>query len=118
MTEYTNPRMSAVIDGWPIGQLRTTARFSVEYKAGKGERGVRVLDNPKGGKPFAPKKLTYASKVRIVDGDDGKTYFAEWAKGYRMISIMQGNAQFIAESVHETDPRYAVMVRDLFGEAA
>ena len=110
MTTYTNPRTEAVIEDWPIGQRRTTARFSVEHVAGKGERAVRVLDNPKGGKAFAPKKLTYASKMRIVDGDDGKTYIAALSAAYRMVVIWQSNMQFNHETIHHGDPRYAELI--------
>ena len=43
MTEYSNPRMHAEIDGWPMGHnLRGIAIFDIERKAGKGERGVRT----------------------------------------------------------------------------
>jgi len=29
MAAYSNPRMEAVIDGWPIGRTRTTAHFTI-----------------------------------------------------------------------------------------
>ena len=53
----------------------------------------------------APKTLTYAKKVRIVDGDDGKTYIAE-LNVYGHISIMRGDMKFQEEVTFERDPRY------------
>ncbi len=103
---YSNPRMEAVIDGWPIGNKRTTAHFSIECVKGKGERGTRYTIDPKTGKPTATKKLTYASAARIVDGDDGKTYIIERTM-YGFVNVMQGNCQFIAESIDIADPRWA-----------
>jgi hypothetical protein len=40
MTKFSNPRMEATIDGWPIGSKRTTAHFVIECTP-KGERGTR-----------------------------------------------------------------------------
>jgi hypothetical protein len=108
-TTYTNPRLHAEIDNWPMGgSRRGTAIFSVEAKPGKGERGVRITRRD-GEKPSTPKTLTFARKVRIVDGDDGKTYIAELS-GYGHVSVMQSNMQFQAESVHEGDPRHASLL--------
>lgn len=95
---YSNPRMEATIENWPSGHKRVTARFVIE-QATKGERAVRTTDG-------APKKLTYAKMVRIVDGSDGRTYIAEFTI-YGHISIMRGDMKFQHESVHPSDPRYA-----------
>lgn len=111
--KYSNPRTEAVFTDWPIGRLqRTTARFWIESDPKHGERGMRTTINPKTGRPSAPKKLTYASKARIVDGDDGKTYIAMLSSSYRLVSVMQSNMQFQAESINESgDPaRYAEMI--------
>ena len=102
MTAYSNPRLRAVIENWPHGKQRVTATFYIEYVIGKGERAVRVTTG-------APKKLTYARKARIVDGDDGRTYIAELT-AYRHITIMHGNMKYSHESVFENDPRYPAML--------
>jgi hypothetical protein len=107
MTTYSNPRMSATIENWPNGSQRVTARFSIEVDAKRGERAVRVTTG-------APKKLTFARKMRIVDGDDGRTYIATLAS-YGHITIFQGDMKFNKESVFEREPRYAEL-RALFGE--
>ncbi len=99
MIKYSNPRMNAVIENWPSGSQRVTATFSIEINPNRGERAVRVTTG-------APKKLTFARKMRIVDGDDGRTYIAELTV-YGHITIMRGDMKFNEESVHAGDPRHA-----------
>jgi hypothetical protein len=96
---YTNPIMSAIVDNWPSGTKRVTARFEIEQDAKRGERGTRTTEG-------AAKKLTFAKMARIVDGDDGKTYIAEFTK-FGFISVMQGNMKFQQESIFPKDPGYA-----------
>jgi len=112
MTTYTNPRLSATFEDWPHGQLRTRCTFTVETKPGKGQRAVRQTINPKTGAPSAPKALTYAKAVRIVDGDDGRTYIACLTM-YGFVSIMKSDMQLQHESIHDKDERYTA-VRALF----
>ena len=107
MPNYSNPRMSAVIENWPHGSQRVTANFEIECVPGRGERAVRITTG-------APKKLTYARKMRIVDGDDGKTYIAELS-GYRHITIMRGDMKYHHETVFEDNPRYPELLT-LFAE--
>ena len=97
---YSNPRMKAVIQDWPSGHKRVTATFEIEQTK-RGERAVRTTDG-------APKKLTFASKARIVDGSDGRTYIAELTL-YGHISIMKGDMKFQQESIFERDARYAAV---------
>lgn len=106
--KYSNPRMTATIENWPSGKKRVTAVFSIE-QTNRGERAVRQTTG-------APKKLTYASKARIVDGDDGRTYIAEWSAPYRMIIIINGDMKFTKETVISRDDRYKEMMKELFGE--
>lgn len=103
MTNYSNPRLSAVIENWPHGGQRVTARFEVEtdVKSGK-QRAVRVTTG-------APKKLTYARKMRIVDGDDGRTYIATLTD-FRHITIFKGDMKFHHETVFERDDRYPALL--------
>jgi hypothetical protein len=97
--KYSNPRMIATIENWPSGRTkRVTARFQIEQTS-RGERAVRITDG-------APKKLTFAKLARIVDGDDGKTYIAEFTI-YGFVSIMRGDMKFQQETVHPGNARYA-----------
>ena len=103
--KYSNPRMTATIENWPSGTKRVTARFQIEQTS-RGERAVRITDG-------APKKLTFAKLARIVDGDDGRTYIAEYSI-YGHISIMRGDMRFQHEVIHSDNPRYADIVELLF----
>jgi len=106
MTTYSNPRLRATIENWPNGGKRCTAVFMIE-RTNKGERGVRTTTG-------APKKLTYARKARIVDGDDGRTYIAELTM-YGFVTIMRGDMKFQEEVIHENNPRHAEVLA-LFSE--
>ena len=99
---YSNPRTKAVIENWPNGGHRVTAIFEIESDPKRGERAVRTTTG-------APKKLTYARKARIVDGDDGRTYIAELTT-YGHISIMRGDMKYQAETVHPDDARYSTVL--------
>lgn len=106
---YSNPRMAAVIADWPSGSQRVTARFSIEtHPKGSAERAVRVTTG-------APKKLTYALKMRIVDGDDGRTYIAALS-AYGHVTIWRGDMKFNEETVHHRDPRYPELLALFDGE--
>lgn len=96
--KYSNPRTSATIENWPSGSKRVTAHFSIETDPKRGERAVRVTTG-------APKKLTFARKMRIVDGDDGRTYIAALS-GYGHITIKHGDMKFDKETVFEREPQY------------
>lgn len=100
--KYSNPRMNATIENWPSGSQRVTATFTIEQDPKKGERAVRTTNG-------APKKLTFAVKQRIVDGDDGRTYILRLTD-YGHISVMQGDMKYSNEAVFERDPRYAEML--------
>lgn len=105
---YTNPRTHAVIDNWPSGSYRVTATFYIETHPKRGERAVRVTT----GKPV---KVTYATKARIVDGDDGRTYIAT-LNGH-FVSILRGDMKYWHESIFPDNPRFAE-VRALFTNGA
>lgn len=90
MKNYSNPRISATIENWPIGGgKRGPARFYIEAGIRK-ERAVRVTTGK-------PKKLTYALRTRIVDGDDGKTYILEDNDTH--LSVMRGDMKYQEESI-------------------
>jgi hypothetical protein len=107
MTEYSNPRMSAVIDDWPSGTKRVSAKFEIEQHPTRGERGVRTTTG-------SPKKLTYVHKARIVDGDDGRTYIAEYSPAHHLITIMRGDFKHQHEEVFEDNPRFAKLLALFF----
>jgi hypothetical protein len=106
---YSNPRTKAVIADWPNGIHRVTATFAIE-SGPRGERAVRTTTG-------APKKLTYAVKARIVDGDDGRTYIAELT-AYGRITIMRGDMKYEAETVHADNPRYPSLLELFACDAA
>lgn len=104
---YSNPAMTAVVADWPMGGAkRGNAYFNIETdpKSGR-QRAVRVTTG-------AAKKMTYAQKARIVDGDDGRTYIAELTV-YGFVNIMRGDMKYQEETIHPDNPRYAA-VRALF----
>lgn len=68
MKTYSNPRTEAVIENWPSGSKRVQAIFTIENDPKRGQRATRTTTG-------ATKKLTYASKMRIVDGDDGRNLY-------------------------------------------
>jgi hypothetical protein len=88
---------------------RVTAQFSIEHDPKRGERAVRVTTG-------APVKLTFARRMRIVDGDDGRTYIAR-DHGHGMVSIFRGDMKYEHETAHEPSPRYTELMQ-LFQNAA
>jgi hypothetical protein len=114
-TTYSDPRLLARIEDWPSGLHSVTADFSIEVDPKRGERAVRVTWVPPAGRANwvppagranAAKKLTFARKMRIVTGNDGRTYIAALTD-YGHITIHRGDMKFHHESVFERDPRYA-----------
>jgi hypothetical protein len=81
----------------------------VEAHPTRGQRGVRQTRHPKTGAWSAPKKLTYARQVRIVDGDDGRTYLLERGLYSSLLSVMCGDMKFQAETISQSDPRFAAL---------
>lgn len=101
--KYSNPRMSATIENWPSGKKRVTAVFQVEQHPKQGERAVRTTTG-------APKKLTYAYKVRLVDGSDGRIYIISYVSMYEFIQVTDGTLHTY-ETIWPKDPQYSeVMV--------
>lgn len=105
MTNYSNPRMFAVIENWPSGARRVTARFHIEVSntIDKRERAVRVTTGQ-------PVKLTYSRRQRIVDGDDGRTYIAK-DHGAGMIIVTHGDMKFQKEIAHFPSERHAELMK-------
>ena len=99
--QYSNPRMQATIADWPSGSKRVEARFWIEQTP-KGERAWRQTTG-------AAKTLTFSSKMRIVDGDDGRTYIARLS-GYEHISIMRGDMKYEEETIHKGAEGYETLM--------
>jgi len=100
----SNPRMEVIIEDWPIGRQRCKAWFAVE-SGPRGERVSRRTENKTRTGWNAPKHTTYATRARIVDGDDGRTYIVKDIGSH--ISVMRGDMKFSAGSVWPDDPQYA-----------
>ena len=101
MLKYSNPRVVAKIENWPAGGKRVTALFLVEVDPKRGERITRTTTG-------ATKKCTFARKVRIVDGNDGRTYIAELTD-FGFVSVRQGNL-LQQETIFENNPRHPEML--------
>ncbi|HZZ98319.1 MAG TPA: hypothetical protein VFG51_00120, partial [Candidatus Saccharimonadia bacterium] len=104
---YSNPQTTRTIENWPFGSMRTTAMFYVETDPKRGQRACRRTVDPKNGRLSAPKKLTFADRMRIADGSDGRTYIIEDnTRSYDHITVMQSNMKLTEESIYKTDPRF------------
>lgn len=114
---YSNPRMDVVIEDWPSGRERTKATFTIETHAKRGQRAVRTTVNPKTGRDNAPKALTYAPKVRFVDGSDGRLYVVNLSPYSNTISVMKGTFDYSHETIYAEDPRHGAILA-LFNEVA
>lgn len=97
LLEYSNPRLSLVVEGWPWGQkMRTQASFFVESNK-RGQRVGRILKDPHSGRPCAAKFTTYSAQARIVDGSDGRTYIATLGHFNSSIQIVCGDMKYTRE---------------------
>lgn len=95
MIQLSNPRLEATIDDWPIGRnKRGTAVFRVESSMTKGERVARRISGK-------AKRTTYCLKMRIVDGDDGRTYLCgstEYGQHVMLYGTLKECGYFYADS--------------------
>ena len=113
--KYSNPRKEVTILEWPHGAQKTKALFWVDKNPKTGqERAIRMTVNPKTGQNSKPKVMTYAEKVRFVDGDDGKLYFIELT-AYGFISVMRGTFNYLHETIYKDYLQYAEVLA-LFDE--
>ena len=103
--QFSNPRKSATIDGWPSGRMRVQAKFEVEKHPTRGERVSRVTQTKNLMGWNAPHRTTYAEKFFIVDGDDGRTYMLGKLSG--AVVVWSSDMKHIVEYVNLGDDRYA-----------
>ena len=81
MITFTNPRLKAEFDNWPMGGTkRGVCKFHVEQHP---KRGFRVGRQTTG----KVKYHTYGHKAAIVDGSDGRTYILQMTE-YGFIDIV------------------------------
>lgn len=83
MIQFSNPRLVAVIEDYPLGgSKRGTATYRVEVDAKKGQRVSRVTTGK-------AKFTTYGTRCAIVDGSNGRTYVLQesktWGHSIRVI---------------------------------
>lgn len=107
MLTYSNPRRQLTVQDWPSGKQKTEARFRIEVANNGRERACRITVNPKTGRDNAEKKLTYAMRMRFVDGSDGRLYVIKDNTDYGHITVMKGTFDYNEETIHKTDPRFA-----------
>ncbi len=92
--KFSNPRTTAVFENWPFGGAqRCRMEFKIECHPKRGERCLRWSTSAHG-RVSKPKKSTYSTMCRIVDGDDGKTYILEYHQHSGMVSIRESNLKF------------------------
>lgn len=98
MIEFTNPRLKAEFDDWPIGgSLRGKCVFQV-HRDKRGYRIERRTTN-KNGQWCKPKFTTYSGQAAIVDGSDGRTYILQVDDGYGFIKISRSD---FLDAIRET----------------
>lgn len=104
-TTYTNPRLEATFQDWPLGgNRRGPCRFFTEYHPKRGYRVGRITTGK-------PKFTTYHPASAIVDGDDGRTYILAHAQACHFVTVYRSDF-FQHETVHQSDEpdRYADLV--------
>ncbi len=112
--KLSNPRLSATISDWPIGQSKTTtAVFTVEEKPGHGQRVSRCTQKASGDWAKA-KYTTYAPKFLIVDGEDDRTYLVStgfFGQGMDSMCVWPGTLKGCEHVYQSTQPeRYRALV--------
>lgn len=85
MLNFSNPRLVAEFDDWPLGlRQRGYCKFHLEYNPKKGWRFVRQTTGK-------PKTATFGGKGAIVDGDDGRTYLIQFAGAFDFINVWRSD---------------------------
>jgi hypothetical protein len=85
MITFSNPRLEAVFEDWPIGgNKRGRCQFKVENG---GKKGFRISRTTTG----KPKYSTYANQCAIVDGSNGKTYLLQRLDISNSVHVMRSD---------------------------
>jgi hypothetical protein len=117
MITFSNPRLKAVFDNWPMGgNKRGVATFAVEKHPTRGFRVGRTTTGK-------TKYDTYGGKAAIVDGDNGRTYILQLT-GYGFIKVSRSDfmsAEPELKSAFPDDPNfpiYAALIEEANKEVA
>jgi hypothetical protein len=101
--KYSNPRLIAEFNDWPIGgSNRGQCRFAVEDGGKKGYRVSRTTTN-KFGSWCNPKYTTYGGAACIVDGEDGRTYILQQVTEWGAVKVWQHDFKTSEYFSHSTD---------------
>jgi hypothetical protein len=116
MLTFSNPRMTAEFNDWPIGGANVgKCKFGFESHPKRGLRLTRQTTN-KYGSWCKPKLDTYGGPGAIVDGSDGKTYVLQFAgEPYDFLYVKRHDFMH-AESVFPDNPRFQEF-KDLIAQA-
>jgi len=93
MLTYSNPRLVAEFNDWPIGgSQRGQCKFEVQAADPRTAktRVARTTTN-KAGQWCKPKLTTYVALACIVDGSDGRTYILGWIPEYESIRVQRSD---------------------------
>lgn len=104
-TVYSNPTLELVIEDYPIGgNKRGRCRFFADHDAKRGARIGKITTGK-------PKFTTYAKRVAIVTGDDGRTYILRDVNEYGFVDVSRSDFK-THESVHRSSnpERYAMLM--------
>jgi hypothetical protein len=106
---FMNPVREVVILNWPFGNHRVKAWFQIESNK-RGERVARRTENKSRTGWNKPKRTTYETRMAIVTGNDGKTYFLGWSSEWQTITVWAANCQHTIERVRPDDERFPEMM--------
>lgn len=85
MLTFSNPRIFAVIEDWPLGNGK---RGPCTFQVCRTKRGWRISRTTTG----KPKYTTFGGPACIVDGNDGKTYLLRDAGvGFSHVTVSRGD---------------------------
>lgn len=99
MNTYFQTSEKVAVQDYPYGRHRTTAFFSLEYRAGHGFRSVFQTVNPKTGRLNAEKKSIYSPVMLMYkDGDTGHIKYS--VRGMNGRGELNELAPFLAEHWH------------------
>jgi hypothetical protein len=110
MLPFSNPRLVAEFNDWPIGgNHRGQCKFVVELG---NKRGIRIsrTTTDKNGAWCKPKFTTYGGPAVIVDGSDGKTYILQAVPIYNGIHVIRHD--FMDACLPGGRPQYSTVYKD------
>jgi hypothetical protein len=81
MVKFSNPRLRAEIQDYPLGgSKRGLCVFQLEQHPKRGWRFTRTTTGK-------PKTATYGREGAVVDGDNGRTYLIQRADSFNFINV-------------------------------